>query len=250
MVLRGVSLDLFDTLVDLAMEDLPRFELAGKERRGTTAELHAALDASAGVSLEVFHEALREVDRGHRRVRYGEGREIGTLDRFREVAERLALDDPELPQRWTDIHMGRLRALAATPAHHAGLLVRLRETARVGICSNFTHGAPARRLLAEDGLAPHLDAVVISEDVGMRKPRAEIFDAVLDGLGTAPEETLHVGDNLDADVAGAAARGLRTVWLTRRVADPDAALRAHRGPAPDFIVADLGELPALLAEAR
>jgi FMN phosphatase YigB (HAD superfamily) len=55
-----------------------------------------------------------------------------------------------------------------------------------------------------------------------------------------------VGDSLRADVAGAAQLGMRTAWLTRRVKDPRAALAAHEGPAPDFTIADLAELPALL----
>ena len=45
-----------------------------------------------------------------------------------------------------------------------------------------------------------------------------------------PEELLHVGDNLVADIEGAATLGMRTVWLTRKVKDPDAALAAYEGP--------------------
>jgi FMN phosphatase YigB (HAD superfamily) len=48
-----------------------------------------------------------------------------------------------------------------------------------------------------------------------------------------------VGDNLAADVAGAAALGIRTVWITRRVADPAAALAKHTGARPDHQIADL-----------
>ncbi len=248
---RAVSLDLFDTLVDLFMERLPRVQIDGREVPTTTGELHAALAEREAVPFEAFHEALRAVDREHRDVRYREHREIGTVERFTAVAERLGLADPELPERLTEVHMGRLRTLSGIPGHHAGVLERLRGLAPVGICSNFTHSETARRILAEGALAPHLDAVVISEDVGVRKPRAEIFDAVVEGLGAEPEQTLHVGDNLDADVSGAAARGLPTAWITRRVKDPDAVLAAHlaaeRGPRPDWIVADLEELLEIVA---
>ena len=57
---------------------------------------------------------------------------------------------------------------------------------------------------------------------------------------------LHVGDSLDADVAGAAPLGMATAWLTRRVRDPEAALREYAGPKPDHVIADLGELEQLL----
>jgi hypothetical protein len=60
---------------------------------------------------------------------------------------------------------------------------------------------------------------VVSDAFGLRKPRAEIFAEVVTRLGVAPAETLHVGDSLRADVAGAANAGLRTAWITRRVSD-------------------------------
>jgi len=87
---------------------------------------------------------------------------------------------------------------------------------------------------------------VVSEDVGLRKPRAEIFAAVATHLALPPLEILHVGDSLEADVAGAAAVGQQTAWLTRRIADPEAALAAYTGPKPDHQIADLGELEALV----
>ena len=99
-------------------------------------------------------------------------------------------------------------------------------------------------MLEDVGLLGHFDGLAISEDVGLRKPRREIFQAILTQLGVEPGETLHVGDNLAADVAGAEALGIRTAWITRRVHDPDAALRAHRGPPPAWIIRDLAELPA------
>jgi putative hydrolase of the HAD superfamily len=106
----------------------------------------------------------------------------------------------------------------------------------------------ALALLEDCGLRAHLDALVISDAIGIRKPRAEIFEAVLAQLGVAPEQTLHVGDSLSADVAGAASLGIKTAWITRRVADRQAALRAHEGPAPDCEISDLAEIADLLAD--
>jgi FMN phosphatase YigB (HAD superfamily) len=58
---------------------------------------------------------------------------------------------------------------------------------------------------------------------------------------------LHVGDQLESDVGGAAELGLRTAWITRRVADSADARARYSGPAPDHVVADLAEVPALAA---
>ena len=45
---------------------------------------------------------------------------------------------------------------------------------------------------------------------------------------------------------GASDLGIRTVWITRRISDPDARLRAHAGPAPDYTINDLSELLPLV----
>ena len=87
---------------------------------------------------------------------------------------------------------------------------------------------------------------MISEEVGFRKPRSEIFEAVLGGLTVERHEVLHVGDSLSADVAGAVAMGIRSVWLTRRVKDPGQALEKHQGPRPDSRIDDLSELEGIL----
>jgi putative hydrolase of the HAD superfamily len=57
------------------------------------------------------------------------------------------------------------------------------------------------------------DAIVISGEVGMRKPEPEIFGHVLDLLGVQAEETVFV-DDLDHNVRAAAELGLVAVHHT------------------------------------
>ena len=142
--------------------------------------------------------------------------------------------------------MGVLHGAVSVPPHHEHLLASLHARVRLGLCSNFTHSDTAHRVLEESGFRSHLDCVVVSDAVGWRKPRPEIFEIVLGQLGVAPDEVLHVGDNLRADVAGAAAVGLRTAWVTRRVRDPQQRLEQHEGPAPHHVLGDLAELADLV----
>lgn len=244
---RAVVFDLFDTLVDLRMDRLPRVPLLGRSVPGTHGLLHQAVAERAGVDFDTFSRALIEVDRRFRESYLREHRELPTRERFRFLAEQLGIDDDELPEILTRIHMGALRGIAVPPPHHASLLARLRSRYRLGVCSNFSDAASARAVLRETGLLPHLDAVGISEDVGLRKPRPEIFERVLSALDVAPEEAVHVGDSLSADIGGAAALGIRTAWLTRRVPDPRASRQAHPEVEPTWIIQDLAELPDLLA---
>ena len=57
-------------------------------------------------------------------------------------------------------------------------------------------------------------------DVGVLKPHPEIFNAALGCLGTTPEETVFVGDNPVADIAGAQAAGMRAVLRVKKPAVP------------------------------
>lgn len=73
---------------------------------------------------------------------------------------------------------------------------------------------PARVLRADAeafGLAEHLDVLVYSEELGVRKPEPEIFLYACRELEVEPIATMFVGDNLVTDVQGAADVGMTTV---------------------------------------
>jgi putative hydrolase of the HAD superfamily len=242
MPLRAVVFDLFDTLVDLHMDGLPLVTVNGRTFPSTAGLLHAELARVTPVSLEEFAAAQRVVDQDVRAPRYEAGRELPTRERFDLVLAGLGVEQPALAERLTQLHMELLRSQVRTLAHHAEVLDCLRGRVRLAVCSNFTHSQTALTVLESAGLRWHFDAVAISDAVGFRKPRPEIFHATLAALGVAPEETLHVGDNLAADVAGAAALGARTAWITRRVPKPKETLAKHKGAKPDHVVADLAEV--------
>lgn len=209
MAIRAVVFDLFDTLVDLLSEDIPLEKVAGRRIPNTLRRLHSLLPEEAGVEFAGFVEAMVEVDRSFRRSHYAEGRELPSIVRFEAVMVHLGLDLPGLVERMVAAHMGAIRDLVRPVEHHPEVLAGLREHAQIGLCSNFSHAGTALDVLEESSLGPHIDAVVISETIGVRKPRPEIFEATLELLGVRADETLHVGDSLAADVAGAAAVGIR-----------------------------------------
>ena len=63
------------------------------------------------------------------------------------------------------------------------------------------------------GIGHHFDFVATPAEAGAAKPDSAIFKLALDACGMAPERVVHVGDDPVRDVAGAAAAGLRTVWM-------------------------------------
>ncbi|MGQ0798056.1 MAG: HAD family hydrolase [Methanobacteriota archaeon] len=100
-----------------------------------------------------------------------------------------------------------------------------------------------RGILARAGL--RFDVVVTSESARCYKPRPRIFEVALDALRVRPEDVVHVGDSLPADVAGAARLGLRTIWVNRT-----GERRGPADPTPDFEVRDLTEVPAIIERLR
>ena len=244
--IRAIVFDLFDTLVDLYSEKLPRIEYRGYLIPASARALHAALPHRSGIDFDAFASTLADVDEEFRLSHYNDGLELPSDVRFAALCDRLGISDPKLPSTMAHVHMGLLREQVAMPLHHLGLLCSLGERVRLGLCSNFSHSVTAVSILEDYGLDSHLDAVVISEQVGFRKPRREIFETVLDALGVESDEVLHVGDSLVADVAGAASIGIRSVWLTRRVKDPEQALKRHQGPRPDYQIDDLSEIEGIL----
>jgi HAD superfamily hydrolase (TIGR01509 family) len=241
-----VVFDLFDTLVDLRREDLPLVDWGEGPRRSTVGALHALIEPLSGLTLPAFAEALRAADEEFLRARWAEDREITTEQRFEHLLARMGLASDGLVDRLTAAHVGWLARAASTPAHHREVLGRLRARCRLAICSNYSHTPNALHILERDGLREYFDVVVVSADVGLRKPHPRIFERVFDELGVPMGDALHVGDSLAKDVAGAAPLGLETVWITRRIADPEAARAGYDGPSPDHVVADLREIEALL----
>jgi putative hydrolase of the HAD superfamily len=105
------------------------------------------------------------------------------------------------------------------------------------VCSNWDCSLP--EALAHAGLFHLVDAIVPSAVVGAAKPDDRIFAAALRAAGCRPDEAVHVGDSIDADVAGALASGIAAVLIDRD---------GTRGPPPPGtpVVRTLVELAAAL----
>ena len=128
----------------------------------------------------------------------------GYLPRFRAEA----FPDPRLVALW---QRTRVAAQTAYP-HAAAVLDRLRRHVRLGLVTNGTSDLQ-RRKLALAGLDGHFDVVVAACDVGVGKPDPAMFAAALEALGVAASEAVMVGNDLDRDIAGAAAAGIPSLWI-------------------------------------
>jgi putative hydrolase of the HAD superfamily len=110
---------------------------------------------------------------------------------------------------------------------------------KIGVVSNWD----TRLKAISDGLGltSLVDFMVISAEVGVRKPDPGIFRMALRRAGVRPEEAIHVGDLLEEDVEGARRAGVRPVLIDRRKRITEGVL-----PTDVRVVGTLGELMPLL----
>lgn len=142
------------------------------------------------------------------------------VERFRRMfAEAGLQQDPEafssayLPAlaRGTYLLPGALEVIAALRGHCS-----------LGLLTNGLRDVQRPRIAAS-ALAGRFDVLVISEEVGVAKPHAGIFDAAFAQMGQPGRgQVLMVGDSLTSDIQGGRNYGLDTCWFNPKglPADP------------------------------
>jgi putative hydrolase of the HAD superfamily len=101
------------------------------------------------------------------------------------------------------------------------------------------------RKLVAAGLDRIAAAVCISEEVGANKPDPRIFETAASRAGVPLDGAWMIGDDLGADIAGAAAVGVRSVWVRRHVTSP----AYDPEVTPDLVAATFPEAVRLVLSA-
>jgi putative hydrolase of the HAD superfamily len=89
----------------------------------------------------------------------------------------------------------------------------------LGIISN---GAREQQIgkLQRAGLLKYFSVMVYSEDVGLGKPSHRIFLEACRRAGDSYQQCVHIGDDLEADVAASRSLGMRGIHLSRTGESP------------------------------
>ena len=242
----AVFFDLFDTLVRFERDRLPEITIKGKTVRSTAGHLHGVLARHAPqVTLEQCYEALLVSWKEAERLRAIDHREVSARERFSYFFPAAGLDAAALPpglaEALIEAHRHELAKAASVPAHHRPLLERLARRHCLAVVSNFDYSPTALGILETAGVRDLFAAIVVSDEVGWRKPGPAIFEEALRRVGVTAAQTLFVGDRADIDVLGAHQMGMRTAWI-----NPDAVALPAGMPAPDVELRDLADLADVL----
>ena len=132
-----------------------------------------------------------------------------------------------------DIWRDANRSYQILPETRETVLALFRAGYRLGLVSNTTSSTEAPRLLAEKRIAGCFEAVVLSCQVGKRKPDPAILAEATKRMGVRPEQCAYVGNLPDRDVAAARHAGFtRTVILRDPSQTYRTASRSNPAPGP------------------
>lgn len=228
-------------LIDLD-DTILRYGAGGEGLWREIAERFAARLPVAPAELLAALEAVREPfwrdperSRAARQDMFAARREI-----FAQAFGRLRLSaESELVREVADAYSSEREARVAPFPGALEALAALRGRGhRLALVTNG--GARLQRAKIERyGIARFFDVVRIEGEVGVGKPLAAAFAGALAALGAAGAPAAMIGDDLDADVAGASAAGLAAIWVDHAGAGPPAS-----GPRPARVVRALAELAA------
>jgi putative hydrolase of the HAD superfamily len=204
----AVLLDALGTLVALE-PPAPRLRSELARRFGLAVGLD---EASRALAAEISYY----------RAHLNEGRDRESVAELQGRCASVLADALGVQYSLTDALLASLSFVAFDDAFVA--LRALRENSvRLVVVSNWD--SSLYEVLERVGLAPLLDGVVTSAEVGFRKPAREVFERALEVAGVPAARAMHVGDTFDEDVLGARAAGIEPVLIRRGGGTVDADVR-------------------------
>ncbi len=187
----------------------------------------------------------------HALKQYYGGRDIDYIEQSADLILQYTLTQmgfPILPPK--DISQALSAFYASTQEnwdltpHAVETLESLRaQQKKIGLITNASYAEDIRQLLKKHQLTHYFDAIVISAEVGYRKPRQEIFDIALSQTDSQPQGSVMIGDTYGADIFGAKQKGMTAIWFKRYVATKVQEIPSCQ---PDAIITDLAELPTVI----
>jgi putative hydrolase of the HAD superfamily len=244
MGVRAVLFDFHETLISA-----DRWMVL--ETRGIATEVLQAIGVWNGGMPEPARARAEEAHARLRAISRDTGIEYSAPEIARIVLAELGLDGQygaaAVDAAVETLFRSYLPDVRLKPSVAEGLDGLARAGYRMGIVSNATYGSFIAWALEALGVGGHFEHITVSADVGLRKPRREIFDAALAAMGLPAAEAVYVGNDYLKDVVGAKLAGLRAIWLPDPGARDD---RPYTRWHPDAVADRMAALPGIIAPWR
>ena len=214
-------------------------------RRGASTEFFHRFLTEKGydIDYEVFRDAyIEQARRQHEEARI-DFKEFDYPRRIESTLHAVGFEHPEkrlLAQRAWSNYLDEWPKQSTPHEETPRLLSSIKDRYRLGLVTNFPDGPIARRAFDNLGLTTFFRSLVVSGEVGYRKPRRIIFERALTELEAIPESTVMVGDTLEADIVGAKNMGMKAILIDAYGSQSE----GHR--LPDAVVKSIGEVREVL----
>jgi putative hydrolase of the HAD superfamily len=153
----------------------------------------------------------------------------------------MSLENETVSQIAADIANAWQEYVALDP-EAISVLKKLSSDKSLALISNFDHPPHIYCALSKLGIDKFFNAVVISGDVGVKKPDPAIFSVALDKTRLNSDEVIYVGDT-DEDIIGARLAGITPILIRRETRTVDNSafdFRSNKQNAEDLSGNDLG----------
>ena len=206
--IKAVGFDLFNTLITVeppALDEAESRMIRSMRQNGLSLE------------KELFKKAYREAALRFVKEAQKDGRE--THNRFwisaalQDHGNIIPPDDPLIAAA-VDAYFSAFPQYCHLIPGTREMLGTLKDSYRLGLLSNFTHAPAAIKIIDGAGLTSCFDVVLISGELGYRKPHPFVFSKLIERLGVEKNEVLYVGDDPEPDITGAQQAGINPVWTT------------------------------------
>jgi len=217
---KAVLFDLFDTILNFDLYQLPEIYLNGKKHNSTCFDVYNIFKKHYGrITFEDFYSNYIRSYSDFQILKQQELKEYPNSKRFEILLNMLNINNfsTKLLNDMVLAHMKCLSSTISFPDENYRTIMKIKERGyMLGIISNFDHSPTAYNLLEKYSIKGLFDKIDISEDVGWRKPKDIIFKKMLDYFKINPVDAIHIGDNIKTDVLGANNVGIDSVWLRKK----------------------------------
>ncbi len=133
-------------------------------------------------------------------------------ERFKNTFLQLGVKPELVPHQFEDDYVRISPTKTNLFEGAATVLAYLQQKYQLHIISNGFKETTLTKM-ERSGLNPYFTNVIISEDVGINKPNSKIFNYALTKASATKEESVMIGDSLEADIRGAQAFGMKAIFF-------------------------------------
>lgn len=236
--IEAVIFDFIGTLTDLVSYSLEKSE----------EKLFRSLkEAGYTMSRKRFFDAYGKAHQKYRKIRYEKLVEITNAVWISEALNLLGYsvtpEDRKIKTAVDVFFEDYVIGLKLRPTAKFTLR-KLSGSYKLGLVSNFTYSPTIYAALRKLRINEHFNAVIVSEEIGWRKPSRKIFLEALSRLQVEVGRAVFVGDTPLEDISGASQLGMKTIFIPSQFKSRSDMEMA--GKQPDYYVEKVSEVLKIL----